>query len=172
MLTGTSFPSRQVRPINHNWVTPESLPMVAFLQNGLGQILADSTSFSTLWTKYLSFDSIRPNHRIQSTAEDMTMRKCSYSWNMWQVWNGKKKLHSANVPHTKNEANCHLDYPVTQNCSFFFFKSWRGFCTTKMFLFSISVYWRLIVIQALSHAFLHHHFLQPCNTVQVVSNSA
>ena len=125
MLTGTSFPSRQVRPINHNWVTPESLPMVAFLQNGLGQILADSTSFSTLWTKYLSFDSIRPNHRIQSTAEDMTMRKCSYSWNMWQVWNGKKKLHSANVPHTKNEANCHLDYPVTQNCSFFFQKLTR-----------------------------------------------
>ena len=125
MLTGTSFPSRQVRPINHNWVTPESLPMVAFLQNGLGQILADSTSFSTLWTKYLSFDSIRPNHRIQSTAEDMTMRKCSYSWNMWQVWNGKKKLHSANVPHTKNEANCHLDYPVTQNCRFFFQKLTR-----------------------------------------------
>ena len=125
MLTGTSFPSRQVRPINHNWVTPESLPMVAFLQNGLGQILADSTSFSTLWTKYLSFDSIRPNHRIQSTAEDMTMRKCSYSWNMWQVWNGKKKLHSANVPHTKNEANCHLDYQLHKTVAFFFQKLTR-----------------------------------------------
>ena len=54
----------------------------------------------------------------------------------------------------------------------FFSKVDEAFAQQKCSFFSISVYWRLIVIQALSHAFLHHHFLQPCNTVQVVSNSA
>ena len=42
--------------------------------------------------KYRSLDSIRPNHWIWLTAEAITIRKCSYSWNMWQVWKINRKI--------------------------------------------------------------------------------
>jgi hypothetical protein len=47
-------------------------------------------------TRCRILDSMRPNHLMDCCegaswgwkAEAATMRKCSYSWNMWHVWNG------------------------------------------------------------------------------------
>ena len=90
----SSLWSLSTSPINQICVIQFFSPPL--LVKGLGQILADSmfSSFSTFRTKYRSFDSIKPNHCKCWIAEAMTTKKCPYSWNMWQVWNEKKKLYS------------------------------------------------------------------------------
>ena len=65
----------------------------------------------------LWFDQAKPSDTIDGGGHDDEKMLVLVKYVTGLKW--EKKLHSANVPHTKNEANCHLDYPVTQNCSFF-----------------------------------------------------